>query len=74
MGWKTIGHVTHKDSSGQTWDRRVARDSDTGQVERTFGTRHGYGDSERSTSRSVGSASSDREALDNARDDLKSTF
>jgi hypothetical protein len=73
MGWKDAGHVTYTDKSGQTWDRRVAYNTDTGETERTFGTRRGYPDSER-TSRSVGTASSEREALENARRDLKSTF
>ena len=67
MAWRTIGNVT--------WNgylRRVAWDSATGEVERTFGDAKHLTDV--ATSRYVGKAHSRREALDLALEDLKITF
>ena len=72
MGWRTIGTVSHTDSDGTRYDRRVARNDSTGDTERTFGTgEHMISDK---TSRSVGNTSSDAEAMAKASSDLKSTF
>lgn len=73
MGWFTVGKVTHTDRTGRTWERRVAHNSSTGEVERTFGTEQRYPDS-RGTSRTVGHANDAGEALSKAHRDLKSTF
>jgi hypothetical protein len=73
MGWKTVGKVSHTEKDGTTWERRVAYDTDTGKVERTFGTSEKYSDS-KLTNRDVGKASSAGEALDKAKNDLDGTF
>jgi hypothetical protein len=74
MRWKTLPiHATFTDKDGQTWDRRVAYNTDTGEVARTFGTRRGYADQVK-TSRHVGYARSEDEALRLARQDLKNSF
>lgn len=67
MSWSTIGNVT--------WNgyiRRVAWNSGTGEVERTYGEAKNLIDVP--TSRYVGKARSRREALDLAYEDLKLTF
>ncbi|PIR83540.1 hypothetical protein COU18_02540 [Candidatus Kaiserbacteria bacterium CG10_big_fil_rev_8_21_14_0_10_51_14] len=67
MGWFTSGRVSHEGFS-----RRVAYDSDTGKVERSFGRDKDMSDN--LTSRHVGYASSREEANQMAHDDLKDTF
>jgi len=73
MGWFTAGKVTYTDTKGDHWERRVAYNDRTGEVERTFGTEHRYSDS-KLTNRKVGEASDAGEALAKARQDLKDTF
>ncbi len=74
MVWKSLlTHITYTDQEGQTWDRRVAYNTETGEVVRTFGTRHGFADTVKST-RHVGYARSEEEALRLAQRDLSSTF
>jgi len=72
MGWKTIGTVRHTDKRGKTYTRRVARNDETGETERTYGEDEGMVRSK--TSRPLGYTSSNEEALRIAQSDLDRTF
>jgi hypothetical protein len=71
MSWKTIGSVSHA-VNGKTFVRRVARNSETGETERTFGMQEVM--TQELTSRKLGRTGSDRDALKIAESDLKTTF
>jgi hypothetical protein len=71
--WTRIGKVTHTDENGETWEREVAQDKDSGKVERQFGDALKYPES-KGTDREVGTAGSEDAALEKAKEDLDDTF
>jgi hypothetical protein len=73
MGWRRIGTVEHTDEKGNTWEREVARDDETGETDRQYGDGLAY-PKEHKTSRDVGETESDEEALKESKKDLDSTF
>jgi hypothetical protein len=73
MGWRRVGTVEHTDEKGNTWEREVARNDESGETDRQYGHGLAYPE-EHKTSRDVGETGSDKEALEKSKKDLDSTF